>query len=519
MKTSSMILLIIPFLLVLCVPVSSQTTYDADILITGGTIIDGTGDERYRADLIIKDGRIVRIGIFETGSVSARDVIDATGKIVSPGFIDAHAHGDPLQTPEFRNFIAMGVTTITLGQDGASPEYIDLTEWMQRVNARNPAVNIVMFAGHGSIRNLAGVGTDTTPGRDRIDEMKHLIESAMEAGCFGVSTGLEYEPGRFASTEELVAIANAAGSKGGMVMSHMRSEDGDKVIEALDELLNQGKESGTPVHVSHIKVVYGNDTDFAKYLLSRMDETRRAGIRVTADIYPYTASYTGIGIVFPEWARPPNVFKEVVANRRAELAAYLRERVESRNGPEATLFGTAPYAGKTLAQIARELGKPYEDVLIDDIGPGGAGAAYFVMNEEVLRTFLLDPFVMISSDGSPEMRHPRGYGSFARIIRKYVGEEGLLSLEEAIYKMSGLTARTLGLEDSSQPRGFIKEEYAADVLVFEPELIFDRATFEEPHRLAEGFEYVIVNGDIVKEGESFRDQRRGRVLKYRGMME
>jgi N-acyl-D-amino-acid deacylase len=514
-----MLVFIISFLLILCIPVPSQTVYDADILITGGAIIDGTGGERYRADLIIKDGRIVRIGIFETGSVSARKVIDATGKIVSPGFIDAHAHGDPLQTPEFRNFISMGVTTITLGQDGASPEYTDLSEWMQQVNARNPAVNIAMFAGHGSIRNLAGVGNDTTPGRDRIDEMKRLVVSSMEVGCFGVSTGLEYEPGRFASTEELVAIANAAGSKGGMVMSHMRSEDEDKVMEALDELLSQGTESGTPVHVSHIKVVYCNDTDFAMNLLARMDEARRAGIRVTADVYPYTASYTGIGIVFPEWARPPNVYKDVVANRRDELAAYLRERVESRNGPEATLFGTAPYAGKTLAQVAREVGKPYEDVLIEDIGPGGAGAAYFVMNEEVLRTFLLDSFVMISSDGSPEMRHPRGYGSFARIIRKYVREEGLLTLEEAIYKMSGLTAQTLGLDASLIPRGIIREGFAADILVFDPELIFDRATFDEPHRLAEGFEYVIVNGGIVKEGESFPDQRRGRMLKHRGIKE
>jgi N-acyl-D-amino-acid deacylase len=495
----------------------SQSTIEADILITGGMIIDGTGNDRYRADLMIEDGLIVRIGLFDTGTIAAKKIIDASGMIVSPGFIDAHAHGDPLQTPEFKNFISMGVTTITLGQDGASPEYIDLSGWMQQVESRRPAVNIAMFAGHGTIRDLAGVGTDAAPGRDRIDEMKNLIEVAMKAGCFGVSTGLEYEPGRFASLDELIEIARAAGKNGGMVMSHMRSEDEDKVSDALDELLNQGIESETPVHVSHIKVVYGNDTGFAAQLLTRMEQVRSSGIRVTADVYPYTASYTGIGIVFPDWARPPHVYNEVITKRRAELAAYLRERVELRNGPEATLFGTAPYAGKTLAKVAQELGKPYEDVLIDDIGPSGAGAAYFVMNEDVLRTFLRDPYVMISSDGSPVMRHPRSYGTFAKIIRKYVREESLLTLEEAVYKMSGLTARTLGLVTLPVPRGLIKEGFAADVIVFDPERIIDRATYEKPHRYAEGFDYVIVNGGVVKEGENFPVERRGRVLYRSGI--
>ena len=202
---------------------------------------------------------------------------------------------------------------------------------------------------------------------------------------------------------------------------------------------------------------------------------------------------------------PPNDFDDVVANRRDDLAEYLRNRVNMRNGPEATLFGTEPWAGMTLADVAEQLNKPFEDVLIDDIGPRGAGAAYFVMNEDVMRRFLIDPYVMVSSDGSPTMRHPRGYGSFAKIIRQYVNEEELLSLEEAVYKMSGLPAKTLGLSNPEKvevPRGLIREGFAADLLIFDPAQVRDTATFEEPHTYAEGFDWVFVNGvAVIEDGE------------------
>ncbi len=493
----------------------AQDISDADILIIGGTVVDGSGGEPYRADLMISNGSIVRIGIIDTSRVKSGRVIDAAGMIVSPGFIDAHAHGDPLETPDFKNFLAMGVTSIVLGQDGASPHAEDLSGWFAKVDALHPGVNIALFAGHGTLRTLAGKGTETGPlpmNATELNTMTKLIENAMVSGCFGFSTGLEYEPGRFASLDELVTAASSVHRHGGMVMSHMRSEDEDTIAEALDELLEQGIRSGAPVHVSHIKIVYGNDVNQAKRLLAQMEEVRTSGVRVTADIYPYIASYTGIGIVFPEWARPPHIYSDVVAARRGELAAYLRERITLRNGPEATLFGTHPYAGKTLAQVAEELDKPFEDVLIDDIGPGGMSAAYFVMNEDVLRTFLTDPHVMISSDGSPAMRHPRGYGTFAKIIRQYVSEENVLTLEEAVYKMTGLTARTLGLDALSRPRGLIKDGFAADVLIFDPDEVEDRATFEEPHLHAKGFEYVIVNGSVAKEGEIFSGERTGRVL-------
>lgn len=484
-----------------------------DILIHGGEIIDGTGSSAYKADLLIKDDRIVHVGKVNTGKVDVRKIIDASGKVVAPGFIDAHAHGDPLSTPGFENFLAMGVTTITLGQDGASPIAGNISEWMDEVDNLQPGVNIGVFVGHGTVRRLAGVDYRTEVSPDDLERMAQLVDIAMEAGCFGLSTGLEYEPGSLAGMDELVAIAEPVGRRGGLVMSHMRSEDDDKIESALDELLTQGLRADCPVQVSHIKITYGKDVSRAEDLLERIETARKKGLRVTADLYPYTASYTGIGIVFPEWAKPPYEYEKVVKARRDELAEYLRNRIALRNGPEATLFGTEPWVGMTLDEVAVQLNKPFEDVLIDDIGLRGASAAYFVMHDDVMEHFMIDPYVMICSDGSPTMHHPRGYGSFARIIRKYVNEKNLLTLEKAIHKMSGLTASTIGYDVLENPRGFIKPDFIADLVIFDPDAVRDTAVYEEPHRLAEGFDYIFVNGIAAIEDGIFTGNRGGVVLK------
>lgn len=483
-----------------------------DLLITGGTLADGTGNPPHEADLLAKDGEIVFIGeLRDREQYEADRRIEAAGRVVAPGFIDAHAHGDPLQTPEFENFLAMGVTTITLGQDGSSPDRRDLGGWMQEVEDAAPAVNVGVFKGHGTLRDLADVGPVPDPGPEKIDRMAKLVERAMADGAYGVSTGLEYGDARFAGMQELVRVAEPVARSGGLVMSHMRSEDEQEVDEALDELLEQGVRSGSDVHVSHIKIVHGNDPGHAERMLQRMDEVRTSeDISVTADLYPYTASFTGISIVFPEWALPPNDYEQIRRERGDELASYLRDRVQQRNGPEATLFGTGPWAGMTLEEVAEELEKPFEQVLMEDIGPGGARAAYFVMDEQVMQRFFRDPNVMVSSDGSPGMRHPRGYGSFAKVIEEWVAGEELLSIEEAVYKMSGLPARTIGYDRSSQsrpdidqlPRGFLKEGYAADLLILDPKQVEARADFKDPYRAANGFDYVFVNGEAaIEDGE------------------
>lgn len=503
-------------ILILSACANSADSDRFDYLITNATIIDGTGSESYSGNILIKEGVIVRIGTFEPSSILADEVIDADGRVVSPGFIDPHSHGDPFETPRFDSFLSMGVTTITLGQDGRSPGGADVEAWMDDVDSLGTGPNIIHFVGQNTLRQIVDAPREVGLAPSYIEQMQNILSESMATGSFGLSTGLEYDHGTFADLSELVELAKPVAEGNGLVMSHIRSEDDDKIEDSITELLNQGRGSGAAVHLSHIKIVFSNDEERADNLLQLLNEARNEGIRATADVYPYVASFTGIALVFPEWALPPNDFDDVVENRRGELERYLRNRIQLRNGPEATLFGTAPWAGKTLAEVADELNKPFEKVLIDDIGPQGASAAYFVMNEDVMKRFLIEPFVMVSSDGSPSMRHPRGYGSFAKIIRQYVNEENLLTLEEAIHKMSGLTAETIGLSDSDRvklPRGLIKEGFAADLLIFDPQNVVDRATFEEPHRYAEGFDWVFVNGvEVVRNGDKNSDLP-GRVIR------
>lgn len=241
-----------------------------------------------------------------------------------------------------------------------------------------------------------------------------------------------------------------------------------------------------------MKSVYGKGKERAATLLNLLESADDRNYNVTADVYPYTASYTGIGIVFPKWAKAPNDYNEVVKNRKEELLAYLRRRIMDRNGPEATLFGTAPYAGKTLAQLSEEQNLPFEKVLMG-IGPNRASGAYFIMDEELQEAIIAHPRTMICSDGSPTMRHPRGYGSFAKIIETYVQQRGTLTLEEAVRKMTAFPAATIGLEK----RGKIAVGFFADINVFDPTKVVARASYENPHQLAEGFELVLVNGKIA----------------------
>ncbi|MER2996724.1 N-acyl-D-amino-acid deacylase family protein [Pontibacter populi] len=484
-----------------------------DLLITGATLYDGTGKTPYVADVWVKDDEVKLIGT--QPSASAAKTIDGSGLILTPGFIDAHAHGEPFKTPAFENFLAMGVTTICLGQDGFSPDLSEdshtsgetLESWMYRVDELQPGVNIVMFVGHNTIRMQTGAKYKVEPTETDFDEMEQLLHEGMDLGCFGMTTGLEYNPGFNCKTPELNRLAKVVGERGGMIMSHMRSENDATIIPAIEELLSQGKYC--PVQISHIKVVYGKGTSRAEEICELLNDARAKGIKATADFYPYTASYTSIEILFPDWAKKPYDYEEVKATRGEELTQYLKEKIISRNGPEATLLGTGPFAGKTLGQVATELNKPFEEVLRDDIGPYGAFGAYFIMDEALQDTLLKYPYTMLCTDGSPFMNHPRSFGSFAKMIETFVLDKKLFPLEEGIRKMTGLTAETIGISD----RGFIKPGYKADLLLFDPTEIKANATYENPMQLSTGFRYVIVNGKVVKEQETFTGARTGRVLR------
>jgi N-acyl-D-aspartate/D-glutamate deacylase len=399
-----------------------------------------------------------------------------------------------MSTPEFNNFLAMGVTTIFLGQDGSSPAYDTLAQWMDKIDSLDLGINIATFIGHGTLRRLSGVNFDSIPSPQGMQKMKQLLERGLQDGAYGMSMGLEYNPGGFAKTEELNQLAKIVGQYDGLITSHIRNEDDDAVVASIKELIAQAAYCN--VNVSHMKSVYGKGSERAEELLQLLHTP--ANYRITADVYPYTASFTGIGIVFPDWAKGPNNYEQVKKQRRQELLDFLRNKVIARNGPEATLLGTGDYRGKTLAQLSQEMDRPFEEILLD-IGPRGASGAYFVMDEVLQNRLIQDSLVMICSDGSPTMNHPRGYGSFAKIIEEMVVRDSLLSLNEAIYKMSTQTARVYGLTD----RGELSVGKKADIIIFKPEEVKAKANFPTPHLLAEGFQYVIVNGKVLI-GEGIR---------------
>ncbi len=467
-----------------------------DLLIENGRVLDGLGNEAVDADVVVVGDRIVFIG--ETGftldDFGTRVVrrVDAAGRIVAPGFIDLHSHGDPLETPAMESFLAMGVTTISLGQDGSSPDTLPLSDWLADVSEKGIGVNLAMFVGHGTLREQSGIGLAAQPEPEDLTRMLKMLDDALEY-TFGLTTGLEYNPGLNASTAELRALAAVVGRNDRLVMSHMRNEDDEALEASLAELLEQGEDAR--VHVSHLKSVYGHGDERAEEILAILDDARAAGISITADMYPYTASHTGINIVFPVWAKTAEQFEVAKATRRQELADYLRERVNRRNGPEATLFGTDPWTGKTLAEIAHEEEMPFEDVLIDIIGPDGGSAAYFVMNDALQSRLLQDPNIGICSDGSPTGFHPRGHGTFARIIETYVVKEKVLTLAEAVQKMTSFAAGILGIGD----RGVLQVGKFADIIIFDPLKVHENATYPDPLQRSDGFDTVIINGKVARD--------------------
>lgn len=482
-------LLLLIFVAAACLSGSIEKETPFNLLIQNGSIVDGTGSKAFVADILIRADTIAFVGKVDVSTIQADTIIDAIGKVVTPGFIDAHAHGNPFKTPLFENFLAMGVTTICLGQDGSSTEE-PMDQYFMKLNQRTLGPNIAQFIGHGTIRKLSGIGFTENPTKDQLLRQQQLLQAALRHGAFGMSTGLEYTPGTFANDEELLPLAKIVGENDGLIMSHVRNEDDDQVEASIKELLRQGQHCN--VQVSHMKSVYGRGEERGEALLTLLDASESDSYSVTADVYPYTASYTGIGIVFPKWAKAPNDYNGVVKNRKEELLAYLRQRIIDRNGPEATLFGTAPYAGKTLAQLSEEQGLPYEKVLMG-IGPNRASGAYFIMDEDLQEAIIAHPKTMICSDGSPTMRHPRGYGSFAKIIEEYVRNRNSLSLEEAIRKMTSLPAEIIGIPK----RGILAPGYYADLLIFDPAQVKANANYENPHQLASGFAVVMVNGVVA----------------------
>lgn len=479
-----------------------------DLLIRNGTIVDGTGRMPFKADILVRGDTIVFVGELGNTAVTARRIINAQEKTVTPGFIDLHSHGDPTEGP-LLNFLAQGYTTVTLGQDGQTAgvgeNVLTLHEWMSLVEESGSEVNIATLSGHGTLRHEAGVGSVPEPSAEQIERMKELLRRDLAAGAFGMSLGLEYDPGRYSSAEEGMALGEVVGEHGGVVMSHLRTEDAGEIQGAIAELLALNSN----VHVSHMKIVSGRNVEESKAVLDQMAGARALGRAVTGDVYPYMASASDFIFLYPNWAKKLEDYTDAVKSRRPELEAHIESRVEERLGPQSILLVKGEYAGMNFSEVATTLGKSYVDVMIDDLGYGGPQQAHFIMSPEVQNEFIRGDYISISTDGSPQLDHPRSAGSTVKVLEEHVGEPPKMSLQRAVHKLSKLPAEILGLEN----RGVIEEGAKADIVIMTLEDVHNRATWAEPMLPPTGFDLVIVNGIIALESGQAVGGRYGRLLR------
>lgn len=484
-----------------------------DLVIRNARVVDGSGRPAFTADVGVRGDTIVAVG---KTRLSGRRVIDARGRVLAPGFVDSHAHGDPLESP-MENFLSQGVTLIVLGQDGRTPGSSDeddetggmgFRQWRDAVDRRGLNLNVAALSGFGTLRTAAGAGVKTATPEQQAREAG-LLQQDMDAGAFGMSSGLEYVPDRYGSIEELAALARVVGRNDGVVESHMRTEDHGRISGAIDELVAQGRYARA--HISHIKVVSGHGAEEGDEVLAQIARANAQGVKLSADVYPYTAGFADFSLVYPAWAKQEGEFKDAVANRRAELEAAIKARVMGRNGPTAILIASGPDAGLTVEQAAKKAGKPFETYIVD-AGYEGPAAAHFVMDEALQDRFVASPLVAFSTDGSPGMKHPRSWGSYSRIIEEFVVKRHALSLEQAVRKATGYPARDiLGLTD----RGFVRVGMKADLVLFDPLKVHTRATWEKPAQAAEGFDLVVVNGKVAWEGGKLTQAHAGRLLRHK----
>ena len=493
----------------------------ADVLIRGGTVVDGTGSAPRRADVAIRGDRIVFIGDAQN-RVRASQTIDAAGMIVAPGAVDPHAHvsGDLSDSADASNvpFLMQGVTTVITGNDGHGTPNVRalLAEWERHGIGTNAAV----LVGHGAVRGTVMGMSSAAPTAAQLDSMRALVRQAMEAGAVGLSSGLFYAPGSFGKTEEVIELARVAAQYGGLYDSHTRDESsyGIGLIASVSEALRVGRESGARVNISHIKALGVDVWGKSDSVIKLVRAARSAGQQVTADQYPYTASGTSIGAsMLPRWAESGG--RDSVRARLADPA--LRPRIERemldnmrrRGGANSLLITSSrdsTLRGKTLLQVAKERGTDTLQTAIDIILAGGAGVASFNMNEDDIKTFMKEEWVATGSDGSGG--HPRKYGTFPRKLRRYVLDDSVMTMQAAIRASSSITARQFRLAD----RGELREGWYADVIVFDPATIRDLSTYEEPRLLATGVQHVLVNGEFAVKDGAYTGARAGVVLRGAG---
>jgi len=519
----------------LCLLGASGCQSDLDLVLEGGTVIDGTGAPGISADVGIRGGRIAEVG--DLSGRSAVERIDVAGHVVAPGFIDPHTHsrGTIFDIPTADNFVLQGVTTLVEGNDGSSP--LDVGHWYDSLTAHGgTAPNFAMFVGHGSIRAEVLGSADRGPSDDELARMRNLVEGAMADGALGLSTGFFYLPGSFATTEEAIELARVAAAHGGIYISHMRNE-GDRVFESIEETIRIGREAAIPVQMTHHKIGAWRNFGRAPESIAMMAEARAEGVDISFDQYPYTASSTSLSAIIPRWAQEGDRLTERLADpeTRTRIVADMVEWVEMRfaSDPskiqlvscsfddEAARAFPSEMAGITLADILAARGVQGEvataDLILEIDRAGGCGAIFHSFDERDVQTLMQSEFGMIGSDGSlvhfgRASPHPRGYGTFPRVLGHYARDLGVISLEEAVRRMTSAPADRLGFDE----RGRIEPGMFADVVVFDPGTVIDRATFDDPHQYPVGIPHVFVAGEAVVRDGSVTGARPGVILRGPG---
>lgn len=499
---------------------SVDPAIEADVVLRNGSLHDGTGGPPQVGDVALRGDRIVAVGTFRTAGTPR--VIDATGLVVAPGFIDLHSHSDYwFQDKETRgnlSYLYQGVTTVITGNCGAGP--VDVAAYFRGLEKDGVGSNVGHLVPHNTVRERVMKNANRPPSPAELARMAALVEQGMKDGARGLSTGLIYTPGSYARTDELVALAKAAGKHGGLYVSHIRDE-GAGVLAAVDEALRIGKEAGVPVHLSHLKASGRRAWGKAADVVALIERARQAGQVVTADQYPYTASSTSLAatLIPPRYREgAPAAYRQRLddpAVRRAITTAL------ADSGPAAiriARYSKKPaWQGKDLATLASEQGQPVEDVVLAVERNGGAQIVHFSMREEDVRLILRRPWVATASDGvsqdptSDTVPHPRSYGTFPRKVGRYAVEERVLPLEQAVRSCTGLPADVLRLGE----RGYLRVGYVADVVAFDPAAFRDVATFDRPHQYARGVRHLFVNGQPAIADGKATDRLAGRPLRRR----
>lgn len=490
-----------------------------DLLIRGGSLVDGTGSAARTADVGIRGDRIVFVGSSATSRVTASRTIDARGLAVAPGFIDPHSHtgGDLSNSARKSNlpYLMQGVTTVVTNNDGGGP--IDIAGQLGGWTKNGIGTNAAVYVGQGSVRQTVLAMSDAAPTPAQLDSMRAIVTRAMDAGAIGLSTGLYYAPGSFATTEEVIELAKIAGKKGGLYDSHMRDESSYTIglVGSIHETIRIGREAHLPVHISHIKALGADVWGQADSVLGLMRAARKAGVEITADQYPYTASGSSVGAsLLPRWAEAGgnDSLRARIANPaiRARLVRDMEDNLRRRGGAASLLMTSTrdtSILGRTLEEIAARRNIAPVEAAIQIIQNGGASVASFNMNEADIRKFMTADFVGTGSDGSDG--HPRKYGTFPKLLREYVYTSHVLTLEQAVHRSSALTAAQLRIVD----RGTLAIGKFADVIVFDPATVRDQSTYREPTLLAVGMQYVLVNGVVTIDQGHYAGVLAGRALR------